>query len=223
MFFWYGFCCLRFIFKRNHTKMSVWIKVLLVSGYLAAIFTIALSISIVYLYDVEKDNLITTQCLVQKCTVVFSQCPVTSCSGSGSNRRCTTYDENCYTAEIIFILNTTERTYIATDSTQYPFEGDADGRCNYYMENSLVTCYYDMRSPGNTLGLNIGRAEAGGISAIVIFTVFDAIFLVLFFISIIFSPKPDIRLPIIHMRKISISICLNKKVDNIEITEIPPV
>lgn len=87
--------------------MSCWIKVSLVSGCLAATFTIVLAISVVYIFDVEKDNVVTGECIVQTCNVFYTQCPVTTCSGSGSNRRCTTYEEGCFIATIIFTLNTT--------------------------------------------------------------------------------------------------------------------
>lgn len=203
--------------------MSCWIKVSLVSGCLAATFTIVLAISVVYIFDVEKDNVVTGECTVQTCNVFYTQCPVTTCSGSGSNRRCTTYEEGCFIATIIFTLNTTDSTYIATDANQYLLESLADTRCNNYREGSLITCYYDMRSPGSTLGLNPSRAEAGGIAAIVIFTVFDAIFLAIFVISVILSPKPDFHISMFYMHRTSLNLLFNKKIENIQVTDMPQV
>lgn len=170
--------------------MSCWIKISLISGCLAATFTIALAISVVYIFDVEKDNFVVGECTVLSCNVVFSQCPFTVCSDSGDTRICNTYEEDCFIATIIFILNTTNTRYIGADESRYPLRSQADDRCDNFRENSLVTCYYDMTSPGDVLSLNPAKIEIGGIIVIVVFTVCDAIFLALFVISFIFSPKP---------------------------------
>lgn len=92
------------------------------------------------------------------------------------NTICTTYYYDCYARDINYHLNLNGQEYSATDSTTTT-SGDA---CGGYTDGSAITCYYEDTNPGGTLSLASSGPVGGGIAAVVIFTIFSAVFVLLF-------------------------------------------
>jgi hypothetical protein len=150
---------------------------LIICSCLAVSFIISLFLSVFLLYLPEKSSVGEASCLVIYCTSSSRICIDTTCTpdpqpDSNRKRACESNEYTCYDWSMEFKFPLDGTKYVASSS------GGGFDECGNYPEGSTVPCYYNYNDPDNTVMLSATPFVAGGISAVVIFSVFSAISLI---------------------------------------------
>jgi hypothetical protein len=137
------------------------------------LMTMALFLSVYLLYIPEAEHLRSGKCTVTGCDESETVCYRSYCTGSTKTSTCYNEYYTCFDSEIYFELdlNNTEYQGKITQQSNY-------GRCYEYPYGRNITCFYDDRKISSTLSLTKTDPEAGGIAAVVVFSVFAFGFLV---------------------------------------------